>query len=211
MLERMRRREDTPLLLVGFQICRDKAAGLGLTCTVQVECALSEDGLYLPVRTEVAGPQTAEFSSKASRSKAVSSSRSGAFGLSRPPEGSSKSTTPAAITSSTYEYFPSARSQQPDENHHRTGVCRIYCGQGGRTRMDLHRPGDRAQQRHGDYRQQPAPHRPHHGATAPTADTRLTSSSRAPAPAFSSLPCCWPLWATSPPAGPLRAAWMPPP
>ena len=25
-----------------------------------VECALSEDGLYLPVRTEVAGPQTAE-------------------------------------------------------------------------------------------------------------------------------------------------------
>ena len=38
----------------------DKAAGLGLTCTVQVECALSEDGLYLPVRTEVAGPQTAE-------------------------------------------------------------------------------------------------------------------------------------------------------
>lgn len=38
----------------------DKAAGLGLTCTVQVECALSEDGLYLPVRTEVAGPQTAD-------------------------------------------------------------------------------------------------------------------------------------------------------
>ena len=38
----------------------DKAAQLGLDCTVRVECGLSEEGLYLPVRTEVAGPMTAE-------------------------------------------------------------------------------------------------------------------------------------------------------
>lgn len=37
----------------------DKAAELGLTCTARVECELSEDGLYLPVRTEVAGLKTA--------------------------------------------------------------------------------------------------------------------------------------------------------
>lgn len=37
----------------------DKAAELGLTCTVRVECELSEDGLYLPIRTEVAGLETA--------------------------------------------------------------------------------------------------------------------------------------------------------
>ena len=37
----------------------DKAAELGLTCTARVECELSEDGLYLPVRTEVAGLETA--------------------------------------------------------------------------------------------------------------------------------------------------------
>ena len=38
----------------------DKAAQLGLTCRARVECQPSEDGLYLPVRTEVAGPMTAE-------------------------------------------------------------------------------------------------------------------------------------------------------
>ena len=38
----------------------DKAAELGLTCRARVECQPSEDGLYLPVRTEVAGPMTAE-------------------------------------------------------------------------------------------------------------------------------------------------------
>ena len=37
----------------------DKAAQLGLDCTVRVECRLSEDGLYLPHRTEVAGLGTA--------------------------------------------------------------------------------------------------------------------------------------------------------
>lgn len=37
----------------------DKAAQLGLECTVRVECGLSEDGLYLPLRTEVAGLETA--------------------------------------------------------------------------------------------------------------------------------------------------------
>ena len=37
----------------------DKAAQLGLDCDVRVECGLSEDGLYLPVRTEVAGLSTA--------------------------------------------------------------------------------------------------------------------------------------------------------
>ena len=37
----------------------DKAAQLGLDCTVRVECGLSEEGLYLPVRTEVAGLSTA--------------------------------------------------------------------------------------------------------------------------------------------------------
>ena len=37
----------------------DKAAELGLTCTARVDCKLSEDGLYLPVRTEVAGLKTA--------------------------------------------------------------------------------------------------------------------------------------------------------
>ena len=38
----------------------DKAAELGLTCRARVECQPSEDGLYLPVRTEVAGSMTAE-------------------------------------------------------------------------------------------------------------------------------------------------------
>ena len=37
----------------------DKTAQLGLTCGIRVECGLSEEGLYLPVRTEVTGPQTA--------------------------------------------------------------------------------------------------------------------------------------------------------
>ena len=37
----------------------DKAAQLGLDCDVRVECGLSEEGLYLPVRTEVAGLSTA--------------------------------------------------------------------------------------------------------------------------------------------------------
>lgn len=38
----------------------DKAAELGLECTaVRVECERSEDGLYLPARTEVTGLQTA--------------------------------------------------------------------------------------------------------------------------------------------------------
>lgn len=36
----------------------DKAAQLGLTCSVRVECGLSEEGLYLPVRAEVSGPLT---------------------------------------------------------------------------------------------------------------------------------------------------------
>ena len=38
----------------------DKAAQLGLSCRARVECALSEDGLYLPVRTEVDGSMTAD-------------------------------------------------------------------------------------------------------------------------------------------------------
>lgn len=38
----------------------DKAAQLGLTCRARVECGLSEDGLYLPVRTEVTGSMTAD-------------------------------------------------------------------------------------------------------------------------------------------------------
>lgn len=33
----------------------DKAARLGLTCSARVECVRSEEGLYLPVRTEVSG------------------------------------------------------------------------------------------------------------------------------------------------------------
>lgn len=37
----------------------DKAAQLGLNCTARVKCELSEDGLYLPVRTEVTGLRTA--------------------------------------------------------------------------------------------------------------------------------------------------------
>ena len=42
----------------------DKAAELGLSCRARVECALSEDGLYLPVRTEVTGSMTADVQSK---------------------------------------------------------------------------------------------------------------------------------------------------
>ena len=42
----------------------DKAAELGLTCRARVECVLSEDGLYLPVRTEVDGSMTADVQSK---------------------------------------------------------------------------------------------------------------------------------------------------
>lgn len=38
----------------------DKAAGLGLTCELRVECGLSEEGLYLPARAEVSGPLTEE-------------------------------------------------------------------------------------------------------------------------------------------------------
>lgn len=37
----------------------DKAAELGWTCQARVECEASADGLYLPVRTAVAGLQTA--------------------------------------------------------------------------------------------------------------------------------------------------------
>lgn len=36
----------------------DKAAELGLTCELRVECGLSEEGLYLPARAEVSGPLT---------------------------------------------------------------------------------------------------------------------------------------------------------
>lgn len=36
----------------------DKAAQLGLSCCVQVECCLSEEGLYLPVRVRVSGALT---------------------------------------------------------------------------------------------------------------------------------------------------------
>lgn len=36
----------------------DKAAQLGLTCGVRVECRLSEEGLYLPLRARVSGALT---------------------------------------------------------------------------------------------------------------------------------------------------------
>ena len=36
----------------------DKAAQLGVACSVQVECALSEEGLYLPARVRVSGALT---------------------------------------------------------------------------------------------------------------------------------------------------------
>ena len=39
----------------------DKAAELGLTCTAQVECQRSAEGLYLPVRTEVTGMLTEDI------------------------------------------------------------------------------------------------------------------------------------------------------
>ena len=42
----------------------DKAAQLGLTCRAKVECRQSEDGLYLPVRTEVDGSMTADVQSR---------------------------------------------------------------------------------------------------------------------------------------------------
>ena len=42
----------------------DKAAELGLTCRAQVECSMSEDGLYLPVRTKVIGSMTADVQGK---------------------------------------------------------------------------------------------------------------------------------------------------
>lgn len=42
----------------------DKAAELGLTCRARVECRLSEDGLYLPVRTEITGSMTADVQGK---------------------------------------------------------------------------------------------------------------------------------------------------
>ena len=38
----------------------DKAAQMGVTCRAKVECAASEDGLYLPVRTEIYGVMTAD-------------------------------------------------------------------------------------------------------------------------------------------------------
>ena len=38
-----------------------KAAELGLTCTAQVECQRSAEGLYLPVRTEVTGMLTEDI------------------------------------------------------------------------------------------------------------------------------------------------------
>ena len=56
----------------------------------------------------------------------------------------------------------------------------------------LHRPGGHqgvgrcAQHRHRDHRQQPSSHCFHHGVTAPTADTRLISSTSAPAPVIPS-------------------------
>ena len=37
----------------------DKAAQLGLECTARVECERSEDGVYLPARTETSGLWTA--------------------------------------------------------------------------------------------------------------------------------------------------------
>lgn len=42
----------------------DKAAQLGLSCRARVECRLSEDGVYLPVQTEVAGSMTADVQGK---------------------------------------------------------------------------------------------------------------------------------------------------
>lgn len=45
----------------------DKAAGLGLTCDLQVECALSEEGLYLPARARVSGPLTESERAQVSR------------------------------------------------------------------------------------------------------------------------------------------------
>ena len=42
----------------------DKAAQLGVICRARVECKLSEDGLYLPVRTEVYGVMTADVQSE---------------------------------------------------------------------------------------------------------------------------------------------------
>lgn len=36
----------------------DKAAQLGLTCGIRVECGLSEEGLYLPLRVRVSGALT---------------------------------------------------------------------------------------------------------------------------------------------------------
>lgn len=42
----------------------DKAAQLGLTCRARVECTASEDGVYLPIRTEVAGSMTADVQGK---------------------------------------------------------------------------------------------------------------------------------------------------
>ena len=48
----------------------DKAAELGLTCRARVECKPSEDGLYLPVRTEVAGSMTAEVQGRLIRTNA---------------------------------------------------------------------------------------------------------------------------------------------
>lgn len=38
----------------------DKAAEMGLNCTARVSCRAEEDGLYLPDRTEVAGPLSQE-------------------------------------------------------------------------------------------------------------------------------------------------------
>ena len=38
----------------------DKAARLGLTCDPRVECGLSEEGLYFPVRVRVSGALTEE-------------------------------------------------------------------------------------------------------------------------------------------------------
>ena len=38
----------------------DKAAEMGLNCTARVSCRAEENGLYLPDRTEVAGPLSQE-------------------------------------------------------------------------------------------------------------------------------------------------------
>ena len=45
----------------------DKAAELGWNCTARVECRLSEDGLYLPVRAETAGPLSWDARTRLSR------------------------------------------------------------------------------------------------------------------------------------------------